>query len=415
MARKFHDLTDARVQAIWEFRDNIENTIFWDAGVKGLQLRKGKSRMSWYYFKQHRKHGKRGGTYRTLGHFPQVTTDAARRTALMIGARVAEGRIEPGKREAKKFGVAFADYLDYLEAKAAKKGKPARWRRNVKQLGDQLLLQQWENWSLIDMAKAPGVMIDWHARITKSAGPVSANRCGQIIRALYRREARRDLSLPKNDNPGEAIEYNSEAGSQEGLAFRDFPAWAKAWREIPNATHRAYHLCELLTGTRPGELARLRWQDVKLRERVFVIGGASGAKGGATISIPLSSAIAGALQVARDAADADPELVFPGTAQAGHRDPLPARGHELRRTYRSVAANLEVDPLLSHFLLGHRPRNVNEEYIVRAALSAGEGMRSAQRRISKKIMSLLRLERATSRSDECKQTGSSGRVEGNGA
>jgi len=44
----------------------------------------------------------------------------------------------------------------------------------------------------------------------------------------------------------------------------------------------------------------------------------------------------------------------------------------LRHTYRSEAADLKIDELLSHFLMGHAP-----------------GMRDAQRKISRRIMSLL--------------------------
>jgi hypothetical protein len=39
-------------------------------------------------------------------------------------------------------------YVDYLERKAASKGKPPRWAKNVRQLGKQLLLPKWANWTL---------------------------------------------------------------------------------------------------------------------------------------------------------------------------------------------------------------------------------------------------------------------------
>ena len=63
-----------------------------------------------------------------------------------------------------------------------------------------------------------------------------------------------------------------ETPSQKALDFKKFPAWLKAWRKIDSATRQAYHLTELLTGTRPGELARLRWADVKHNERNLVPG-----------------------------------------------------------------------------------------------------------------------------------------------
>ena len=83
--------------------------------------------------------------------------------------------------------------------------------------------------------------------------------------------------------------------------------------------------------------------------------------------------------------------MFPECGQAGHRDPLPARGHELRHTYETIARDLKIDDFLCHFLLGHVPRNISEGYVARAMLMAGEGMREAQRRISRRIVSLLGL------------------------
>jgi len=67
-------------------------------------------------------------------------------------------------------------------------------------------------------------------------------------------------------------------------------------------------------------------------------------------------------------------MVFPGCGQAAskNRGGLPATGMMLRHTYRSEAADLKIDELLSHFLMGHAP-----------------GMRDAQRKISRRIMSLL--------------------------
>jgi integrase len=101
--------------------------------------------------------------------------------------------------------------------------------------------------------------------VTKSNGPVSANHCARVVRAAYKRAGRRDISLPSR-LPTSAVEFNDETPSQKALDFKKFPAWLKAWRKIDSATRQAYHLTELLTGTRPGELARLRWADAKDNE-----------------------------------------------------------------------------------------------------------------------------------------------------
>jgi integrase len=214
---------------------------------------------------------------------------------------------------------------------------------------------------------------------------VSANHCCRVVRAADRRAARLDRSLPPH-NPASAVEYNSETPSQKGLPFADFPNWHDAWERIESPIRRAYHLTGLLTGARPGELARLKWSDVRPHQRSLVI---SHAKAGADIAVPMSIEIAKALRMARGAGDEGEELVFPGCAQVGHRDELPARGNMLRHTFRTVCADLGVDELLAHFLMGHAPEGISQKYIARMILTSGPALRAAQRKVSRRITALL--------------------------
>jgi hypothetical protein len=93
------------------------------------------------------------------------------------------------------------------------------------------------------------------------------------------------------------------------------------------------------------------------------------------------------LRIALDAGER--ELVFPGCGVAAHRDKLPAYGVELRRTYRTIAADVGVDEMISHFLLSHAVAGILQRYVDRLALQSGEAMRQAQRKISRRIVSLL--------------------------
>jgi hypothetical protein len=105
------------------------------------------------------------------------------------------------------------------------------------------------------------------------------------------------------------------------------------------------------------------------------------------IRVILSVPIVHALRIALDASDG--ELVFPECGQVAHRDESPARGMQLRRTYRTVAADVGVDEMLSHFLLSHAPAGISQRYVARMILQSGQAMREAQRKISKLIMALL--------------------------
>ncbi|MGH6727107.1 MAG: hypothetical protein ACREB8_11260, partial [Pseudolabrys sp.] len=289
------DLTDARIEARWDFREDYETglirtIILHDFGhvrsVPGLRCRLGLRSATWVFYRDVLDHGERKITSKTLGHWPRMNTEAARKAAEIIAGRLSGGAFEPSRDKAKKFADAFADYLDYLEAKASDDGKDlpdgtSRWSRNVRRLGKSLLLPKWGEWSLLDMSKRRADVADWHTKIvkSKSTGVTSANHAVRIIRAIYLREARKDDSLPGDPTklPSAAVTMRREnwqkqkATDKPGLEFNDFPKWLAAWRELP-PLRRAYHLTALLTGARPGELARTTWDNLDLKAYTLTIG-----------------------------------------------------------------------------------------------------------------------------------------------
>ena len=83
--------------------------------------------------------------------------------------------------------------------------------------------------------RLPDAVADWHRDAVKLAGPTSANHAARVIRALYKRRAKRDLRLSKVNIPTAAVEMHTERGEQKGMAAKDFPAWFKAWQAIESA------------------------------------------------------------------------------------------------------------------------------------------------------------------------------------
>ena len=61
----------------------------------------------------------------------------------------------------------------------------------------------------------------------------------------------------------------------------------------------------------------------------------------------------------------------------------------LRHTWRTIATDCGVDDTLAHLMLGHAPRGVSQGYLSRMVLSSWPAMRAAQRRVSRRIVSLL--------------------------
>jgi integrase len=385
MPRRYVKLDDRYVSALADFRfDEVGQFVgqtIWDEHVRGLRVRIGRNKVTFSFFCEHRDHGKRGTTCKVLGHWPGMNVVTARKEALVEAGKVASGRITPGKREAVRFDKAFADYLKALGEKAAAKGKPPRWQVTATHLG-KTLLPKWGNWTLAEMSGRPDLVKAWHGEITKANGPIAANRCCAIIRAVYRMEARENRTLPPA-LPTSAVRMNDEQAKGNGIA--DFPKWAAAWKAIENPVHRAYHLTCLLTGGRPGEIARVTWHDVRPKERALII---RDAKAGHDIRVPLSIEIVRALKIAREHSGSN-GVVFPECSQKGRHDNLPARGVALRRTYRTIALDCGIDELVSHFLMGHSPPGISGRYVVKLIASSGKGLREAQRKISRRMMQLL--------------------------
>ena len=384
MKRRYAKLTDAMVEAVHDFSDDdAAARVLWDAEIKGLQVRVGRKRVTFTYFQEHMVKGNRSTTCKRLGHFPVMTVGDARKAALQEAGRVAAGRIAPGRRAAVTLTAALDDYLDHLRKQSKDKGKEATWARIATSYARCHLIPTFGNWTLAELSDAPAAVRDWHRSITREAGPIAANQCARLLRATYKHCAKLDRSLPAA-LPTSAVKANPEPPSTAGLAFADFPDWYRAVSAIRMPVRRSFHLVNLFAGCRPGELCRLRRRDIDIKHRMFVI---PRGKSGGDIRVILSLPLLKALRIALDAGDSD--LVFPGCKYRQPTDRLKVQGHALRRTYRTVAADLGINPVLTSILMSHSLQGINASYINQLALSSGSGLRQAQAKISRRIVSLL--------------------------
>jgi integrase len=384
-SRQYQQLEEGTIAAFWEARrwqDDIKPLLFWDMQIPGLRLRMGKLRFTWDYTREHSINGKRSKTCVRLGHWPEMLLADARKAAQVQAGKIAAGRPTPGKKEALKFHAGWNDYLAHLQRKADRKDKVPYAYKQAKFIGDKYLLPQWGGWSLHDLSFAPGVAADWHRQITNEHGPIMANRAAALLRAAYRRAARIDRGLPPQ-LPTSAVEPNPERARQVHIEWK---AWRTAWLKL-EPIRQAYHLFMLTTGCRGSEALRLTWTDLDCRRRVITF---RNSKSGADTVIPMSTAIARALIMARDnpAPNVGPQglegAVFRGCIMAVN-DRLPVKGHGLRHVYRTVAADIGVDELTASLLLGHSLRSVSQKYLTAAAL-LGLSLRQSQARISREIL-----------------------------
>jgi integrase len=394
------NLTDKMIEGVASFADNGPKVV-WDSKVQELRVRIGRLRgngtmgkVTWTYFAERKRRGVRKGltTCRRLGHWPAMTVAMARKAARGLGGRIVDGRIEASAKNALTFADAFEDYCGHLLSKATAAGKEPRWHRNVVNLGKLYLKPKWDGCTLAEISRAPEDVRDWHRDVSKRAGAVTGNKCAKVLRATYRYAARLRRDLP-SELPTSGVTMNPEEPREAGMTEAQHRKWAAAWRTIESPTRKAYQLLAVLTGQRPGELARVRVADAQ--DDALVIGKA---KASNRIWIPASKPIKAALAMAMKArADTETEWLFP--ARAGNHirkvdgDGLPLWGNGLRHNYKNIAVTMKpaVEEILTEFLQGHAPTGISRKYVSAMILAKSDALREAQERISERIVSLLGL------------------------
>ncbi len=378
-------LTEARAEVLTDFRVPI--TVL-DTEVPGLRLRVGTRRSSWIFKQQHRLRGTRTTTFEVLGHWPSMTVSKAREEAKQIAARVAKTKPRRNKTEAPRFEAALDEYVKYLAERAVRAGKTPIWSVMVPKIARRHLLPTFARWTLEELAAAPAQMRELHGRLTETAGPTTANHALKILRSVYHHASKEaDPPLPPA-SPTRSVRFHAYEPSTKGIPFDGFKEWKAQLDLVPSPLHRTFHGMCLLTGSRPGEMLRLRRDGIDVRKRVLTIPLGKSNDKPKTISIVMSWPIARLLKTALRLHDND--LVFVGCYQYNKTDTmLPIKGHALRRTYRSVAAELGIDPVSTHLLMNHSMQGINAQYINQMMMSGAPGLRKTQARISARIIELL--------------------------
>ena len=186
--RKPRLLDEDHIEALREFADEPSGLGYYpDSKVFGLTIFLGAKSTVWRFRQQSRAKGKRSSVFKTLGYWPAMDVDEARKQALIYSGAVAAGTAAPGKRQAMPFRTAFENYLAHLKAQAEAKGKPPRWWANASKLSEAHIMPQWDGWTLAEMSQNPRAVKTWHAKLSKTI-PTTADHCARLIRACYREE-----------------------------------------------------------------------------------------------------------------------------------------------------------------------------------------------------------------------------------
>lgn len=197
--------------------------------------------------------------------------------------------------------------------------------------------------------------------------------------------------LPDTRGPLRGVRMYKPAAKKKTID--DLPAWNTIRLNLPSPLRREMHLFALLSGLRRGDLLTMRWENLNVANRAFLV---PTPKGGQSFRLPLSRPMLACLARARREGDfingERSEWVWPSpSSSTGHvtenkengRSDF-AYGHVLRKTYATVAYGVVGNDLVAR-MLNHAPVGVTESrYIDFDALHAGYV--KAQEEISKEIL-----------------------------
>jgi len=368
-----------------------------DAKTPGLELRITSGGVRTFYVRRRVR-----GTGRvervTVGRFPEVSVEAARRIAAGHVAALAEGRsVVAARRSAKARSVTLREVLeDYLTAHDL---KPAT-RREYHDTAHRHLAA-WLDRAVVEITRDDVERLHRKLSVRREAvrkdamgrrrpvavgGPACANRTSRILRALlnfasakYEDHEGRPLLT---DNPVRRLTatkaWNRVDRRRRRIERDELPAWLAAVDEERQRNPVAADFVEMLifTGLRRSEAARLRVADVNLRGRRFIV---RDTKNRDDHELPVGPHVLALLARRVDAARAaGSEYVFPGPGRTGYLNTphkaiqriarasgVPFSCHDLRRTFATIAESLDIAAYSLKRLLNHRSGgDVTGAYIV---------------------------------------------------
>ncbi|MDS4027480.1 MAG: integrase family protein [Candidatus Contendobacter sp.] len=303
----------------------------------------------------------------TLGRFPPMTVEQARRRAAGVLAQLVNG-IHPleERRAVQARQITLREVLDdYLTARTLKPKTREMYRWLVENPAGAF--HDWKNRPLLDISRD---LVEKRHRDLTARSPGVANLASTLLGALFnfaRGKYEHNGRPLVEDNP---VRRLTATGAWCDLAKRTgylptakLPAWWQA-TELLDPTPRDLLRLLLLTGLRKNEGAGLRWLHVDLAAKTLHV---PETKNRRPLTLPLSDYLADLLAARlQEAQAAGSPYVFPSPTGKGHyvnalsashaaaaQAETPGMVHDLRRTFITIAESLDIAAYAIKALVNH--------------------------------------------------------------
>lgn len=348
----------------------------------------------------------------TIGRYPELTVEQARRQAQKLLGQIATG-IDPiaQRKEEKTKSITLQEVFEaYLVARSELKPLTVMNYHSVM----NCVLPDWRNKPLLEITK------DMIAKRHREYGEKSKSRANcsmRFLRALFNFAAGayedyqgRSYIL---ENPVKRLSHTRSwyrvDRKQTVIKPHQLPGWYQAVMEVKDERKtgkssmlRDYFLLLLFTGLRREEAIQLTWDRVDFKDKTITI---TDTKNHCIHVLPLSDYLFDLLKARKLASDPNDKFVFPGNGKTGYNvEPrkvmkkiIESSGvvftlHDLRRTFITVAESLDISAYALKRLLNHKMKtDVTAGYIIMDV----ERLRKPMQQITNQLLKLIGLKKPT--------------------
>lgn len=357
--------------------------VLWDVALRGFGLRvqpTGRKSFALFYRTT-------DGTKRlvTVGRYPEMTLDEARRKARRMLGQVADGADPAEERRRSRQAATFAELATAYLADHARPRKRSAYA-DEQRIRDYLT-PAWGSRKAAKIRRAD--VAELHRKVGAKT-PYAANRCLALVSVMFTWAERNGYVPEGHPNPARGVPHFREESRDRWLSPDEVRRLVQALEAEPVYV-RGFFWLALLTGCRKRELLTTRWADVDLRRAVLRL---PDTKAGRRHYVPLAAPARRILEaLPREAGN---PYVFPGQRAGSHLVNVEkawrrarttarvedARFHDLRRTVGSWLAQGGASLPLIGAVLNQTSPAVTEVY----ARLSDAGVRDALERHAEAIV-----------------------------
>ena len=276
-----------------------------DAKTPGLQLRVTETGAKTFSLYRRIKGGQPERI--TIGKFPAMTVEQARKQAAIINASIAEGANPAEAKRAHRGELTFGQmFTEYEERHGAKKRS---WKTDESINKNHLQPLAAKKLSVITKADVSRILSD-----LEKAGKAGAtvNNVRALISTVFNRAIEWGYAT---HSPIVGTKTRSKVKRDRFLQSDELPRFFESLGAEPNETLRDYIMLALLTGIRRTNLLEMQWKHVNLTDGIWRV---PRTKNNEPQNVTLSPEALNLLTARNESAADGAIYVFPGDGETGH-------------------------------------------------------------------------------------------------